>query len=482
MFDLRPVLFIDGILLLILALAMGVPVAVDLVDHASEWPAFLAALSFSAFIGLALVFGNLVRGWPVLTTRQAFFLTVSSWLLVALFASLPFHFSSVHLSITDGVFETISGITTTGATVLMGLDTAPHALLIWRAMLQWLGGAGIIVTALSLLPVLRIGGMQIFRLENSDKLNNTHQRLSKLVGRSLLIYGLFSLIIALALLWAGMTPLEAACHAMATLSTGGFSTSDQSLGHFGEAARWICVLGMLAGSLTFSGYSPSSRRGRWPVLADSQVRWFFWCVIGFSLLLTFWNWAAGDMDPDDAFRHSVFNVVSILTTTGFHSVDYDAWGGFAQITFFIISFIGGCTGSTAGSIKVFRYEVLFAVTGVHIRRLLQPHGVFPIHFNRLQVSDAVIRSVLGFVMLYFICLASLGLALTFCGLDAISSLSGAASALGNVGPGLGRVLGPSGSYQGVSDCAKWLLAAGMLLGRLELAPPLILFSRAFWRG
>lgn len=482
MLDFRPVLYIDGFLLLILALAMGLPMAVDLSSGEGEWPAFFVSFSFTAFIGLALIFGNRMQGWPVLRTRQAFLLTATSWLLVAVFAALPLHFCSLQMSITDGLFESVSGITTTGATVLSGLDRAPRAILIWRALLQWLGGAGIIVTALALLPVLRIGGMQLFRLENSDKLDSAQPRVSQLTGKILAIYGLLTLFIAAALILAGMTPLEAVCHAMSSLSTGGFSTSDQSLGHFGEAARWVCVLGMLMGSLTFSHYILPRRKGRWAIFDDSQIRWFLIFAVVFSLLVTFWNWAVGDMGAYEAFSHSTFNVVSILSTTGFHSTDYDAWGGFAQMTFFVLAFVGGCTGSAAGGIKVFRYEVLFAVTGVHIRRLLHPHGVFPIDFNRIQVTEPVLRSVLGFVMLYFICLATLGTLLTVCGFDAISGLSGAASALGNVGPGLGRIIGPAGNYHDISDAAKWLFAIGMMLGRLELAPLLILTSRLFWRG
>ena len=481
MLDFRPVLYIDGFLLLILAVAMGLPMAVDLASHQGEWPAFFFSSSFTAFFGLALIFGNRLAGWPVLTTRQAFLLTATSWLMVALFAAVPLHFCSLQLSITDGIFESVSGITTTGATVLTGLDHTPCAILLWRAILQWLGGAGIIVTALALLPVLRIGGMQLFRLENSDKLDSAQPRVSQLTWKLLGVYGLLTLILAVALGLAGMTPLEAVCHAMSAISTGGFSTSDQSLGHFGEAARWICVLGMILGSLTFGHYILLRRKGRWAMFQDSQIRWYLICAALFSLMVTFWNWAVGDMGVYEAFSHSTFNVVSILSTTGFHSTDYDAWGGFAQVTFFVLAFIGGCTGSAAGGVKVFRYEVLFAMTGVHIRRLLHPHGVFPIDFNRMQVTGPVLRSVLGFVMLYFICLATLGTLLTICGFDAISGLSGAASALGNVGPGLGRIIGPAGSYHDISDPAKWLIAAGMLLGRLELAPLLILSSRMFWR-
>jgi trk system potassium uptake protein TrkH len=479
--DIRPILFINGFLLLILAAAMAVPMAVDLSTDHTEWQAFGGSLMTTSIIGLAFIFANRTESAPDLRIREAFLLTVSSWLLVGVFAALPLYFGSLRLSLVDGLFETISGITTTGATVITGLDRVPRSILVWRALLQWLGGLGIIVTSLALLPLLHIGGMQMFRMESSDKTDKVKPRVSQMTSSILIIYVLFTVLLAIGLLAAGMSPLEAVCHAMTSLSTGGFSTSDQSLGHFGEGARWICTLGMVLGGATFSQYITPWKRGYWAIFKDSQIRWYLSSIAFFSLLVTFWNWAIRDMNAVEAFSQSTINVVSILTTSGFHTVDYDSWGGFAQVAFFIMTFVGGCTGSTAGGIKVFRYEVLFAVTGVQIRRLLHPHGMFVIDFNRLSVSEAVLRSVLGFMMLYFFCIAALALALTVLGLDAMSSLSAAAASLGNVGPGLGHVVGPGGSYANVAEEAKWLLAFGMLLGRLELATVLVLFAKAFWQ-
>jgi trk system potassium uptake protein len=478
--DIRPVLFVNGFLLLILAAAMGVPMLVDLATDHSEWLAFAFSAMLTGFIGLGLIFANLTQFRLHLSTRGAFLLTGSSWLFIALFGAIPFWLCSRHLSAVDGLFETISGITTTGATVITGLDRTPAALLLWRALLQWLGGAGVIVTGVTLLPFLRIGGMQVFRLESSDE-GRVAPRVSQVSWSVLVIYSLCTMVVAVALYFAGMTPLEAVCHAMSSLATGGFSTSDQSLGHFGEAARWVCVVGMLIGGATFAQYVNAVKHRRCSFLEDSQIRWYLAIIGVFCLLVTFWNWAVGDMGPYDAFSQSTFNVVSVLTTTGFHSADYSAWGGFAKTAFFMMAFIGGCTGSTAGGIKIFRYEVLFAVSGVQVRRLVHPHGVFPITFNQARISDTALRSVLGFLMVYFFCFMVLALALTVTGLDAVSGLSGAAAALANVGPGLGHVLGPSGSYEPLSAVAKSVLAIGMLVGRLELAPLLILFSRSFWQ-
>ncbi len=481
MLDIRPVLFINGFVLLILAAAMGAPLVVDLATDHSEWQAFAFSSMASGFFGLALISANRTVKDPELRIRQAFLVTTGSWLLAGLFGALPFYFGSLRLSPMDAVFETISGITTTGATVITGLDTVPRAILLWRALLQWLGGVGIIVTSVALLPVLRIGGMQLFRMESSDKTEKVKARISQVTSSILLVYALFTLLLSIALMLSDMSPLESVCHAMSALATGGFSTSDQSLEHFGDAAQWICVFGMLIGGVTFTQFVTPWKRGRWSILDDSQVRWYLIIIAGFSLLMTFWNWAMRDLDAYDALRQSVFNVVSIVTTTGFHIGDYDSWGGFAQVAFFTMTFIGGCTGSTAGGIKVFRYEVLFAVTGVHIRRLLHPHGIFVIDFNRIRLTDAVVRSVLGFMMLYFLCFVLLALALTAIGLDVTSALSGAASALANVGPGLGHLIGPGSSYADLPDEAKCLLAFGMLAGRLELATVLILFSKTFWQ-
>lgn len=481
MLDVRPVLFISGFVLLVLAAAMGVPVAVDVATSHSEWPSFLVSAMASAFFGLVLIAANRTAGATDLSIRQAFLLTAVGWGLASVFGALPFYFGTLRLSPVDALFETVSGITTTGSTILTGLDGLPRAILMWRALLQWLGGVGVIVTSVALLPILGIGGMQLFRMETSDKTDKVKSRLAVVAFSVLLVYGLFTLVLAVALSGVGMTPLEAVCHAMAAISTGGFSTSDQSLGHFGDGARWICVLGMLAGGASFTRYGAVWTRNRRALLDDSQIRWYLAVIVAFAVALTVWNWLGRDLEPYEAFRQSVFNVVSVITTTGFHTDNYGAWRGFGQVAFFFMMFIGGCTGSAAGGIKIFRYGVLFAVTRVQIRKLLHPHGVFVIDFNQIPLTDAVIRSVLGFMMFYFFCAVLLALGLTLFGLDVVSALSGAASALANVGPGLGSVIGPGGNFADLPDAAKCLLLFGMMVGRLELATLLILFSKLFWR-
>lgn len=482
MVDVRPVIFVNGILLLVLAAAMGVPALVDVVSDDRDWQVFVASGLVTGFIGLAMMLGARPDERKPLDTRQAFLLTTSVWLAMSAFAALPFAFSGLGMDYTDAVFEATSGITTTGATVMVGLDTAPKGILLWRAILNWLGGIGIIVMAVAILPILRIGGMQLFKMESSDKTDKVRPRTSQIAWSIATVYLFFTSISIVAMWLSGMSLFDAICNSFAALATGGYSTSDSSLGNWGPASQWVTIGAMILGGSTFTLFISPWKHNRWPFLHDSQMRWYLSVLAFFSFLLAMWQWAVNDMDAGEALRHATFNVVSIVTCTGFASTDYNAWGGFAQVTFFILLFIGGCTGSTAGAIKIFRWEVLFKMAGIHLKKLLHPHGVFIIDFNRQRISDSVVDSVLGFVVMYFLTFAVFALALTVTGMDFISSVSGSAQALANAGPGLGDIIGPAGNYKPLPDVAKWLLAFEMVLGRLELFTVIVLFSRSFWRG
>lgn len=482
MLDIRPVLYVNGLLLLVLAAAMQFPMAIELLAGRSDWSVFFASSLVTGFAGGGLAFGNQIRQRLALTTRQAFLLTTLAWILMAGFGALPFMFSQLSLSFSDGYFEAMSGLTTTGSTVIIGLDSAPRGILLWRALLHWLGGVGIIVVAVAILPVLRIGGMQLFRMGSSEKSDKVKPRISQIAIAICIVYMAMTALCTLALKIAGMSWFEAVCHAFATLSTGGFSTSDASVGHFQSAViDWILIVFMTLGGGTFVLYTTPWRADRWALLQDSQMRWYIAFLGFFSGLLGLWQWMVNGVNLHDAFRTATFSVVSIVTTTGFRTSDYSIWGGFPQVAFFFLTFIGGCTGSAAGAIKIFRWEVLFAMAGVHLKRLVMPHGVFVIDFNRQRISDAVVRSVLGFLVMYFLTFAVLSLALTAVGLDLVTSITGAATALGNVGPGLGHIIGPLGSFRPLPDAAKWLLSFGMLLGRLELFTVLVLFLPSFWK-
>lgn len=482
MIDIRPVVFINGILLIILAAAMGVPALVDAAYGDSDWQVFAAAGLVTGFIGAGMALGTQPDQRHPLTTRQAFLLTASTWMLLSGFAALPFAFSGLGLGVADAVFEAASGITTTGSTVIVGLDSAPRGILIWRALLNWLGGLGIIVMAVALMPILRIGGMQLFKMESSDKTDKVKPRIAQVSASIAAVYLVFTALATLALWASGMTVFEAICHAFAALGTGGFSTSDASLAHWSQTTQWVTIAAMLVGGSTFTLYISPFKHGLSRVWHDSQMRWYIGFLAFFSLILAFWQWAVNDMDGGDALTHATFNVVSIVTTTGFITTDYDAWGGFAQVSFFILLFIGGCTGSTSGGVKIFRWEVMFKLAGVHLKRLLHPHGVFVIDFNERRIPKPVVTSVLGFTIVYFLTFAIFALALTAVGMDLISAVTGSAQAISNVGPGLGPIIGPVGNYKTVPDLAKWIMSFEMILGRLELFSVLVLFSRAFWKG
>jgi trk system potassium uptake protein TrkH len=415
--------------------------------------------------------------------RQAFTLTTASWVALTAFAALPFAFSELDLSYTDAFFEAMSGVTTTGSTVITGLDRAPPGILLWRGILQWLGGIGTIVMAVAVMPVLRVGGMQLFRMESTDHSEKALPRAAQVATAIGGLYVVLSLIWAIAYWMAGMNGLEAVVHAMTTLSTGGFSTADASLAHFDSPAiDVIATVGMIAGAMPFIAYLRVARGDRGAVIQDSQVPLFLGTAACFTLIAAGWLWLDSGQPPLTALRLAAVNVVSMMTGTGYTSASFDSWGSFAMPLFLVLMMIGGCAGSTTGAIKIFRFQVLYAAARSQMHHLLQPHGVFIPYYNRRPITDEVILSVLGFFFLFGMSLALIALGLGMLGLDFVTALSGATAALTNVGPGLGPLIGPAGSYHALPDAAKWLLAAGMLLGRLELFTVLVMLTRGFWRG
>jgi trk/ktr system potassium uptake protein len=480
--DLRPVLFVLGILLATLAAAMLVPAAVDAGMGGEDWSIFILSSGLTLFIGVSLVLGNRSAGASVLSLRQAFLLTTLTWVVIGCFAALPFMLSTLHLNFADAFFETVSGITTTGSTVIADLDAASPGILLWRALLNWMGGIGIIAMAVAILPILQVGGMQIFRTESSDKSEKIKPRMQQIAGTILKVYLTLSLACVVVLVALGMPLFDAVCHAMAALATGGFSTEDASVGHFQNAGvEWALAVFMFLGGSTFVAMAQVAQGAPRAMIADSQFRWYCTYIAAVTVMLTVWQLVYRDTTLHDALRSSAFNVVSIATTTGFVSEDYQLWGPLPVAAFFLITFIGGCTGSTAGGLKVFRFCVLGSVAGKQLRQLVHPHAIALPSFNRRPISDDVVRSVLGFFCFYGMSFALLTLALAACGLDLVTSISSAAQALGNVGPGLGHIVGPAGTFAPLPIAAKWLLSAGMLLGRLELLTILVLFTPQFWR-
>lgn len=481
MFDFRPILLVLGVLLATLGCAMMVPAIVDLASNNDDWRVFAASSLLTMMVGTSLWVGS--RGGPAeLSLRQAFVMTVGAWVSLSAFGALPLMWSGIVPSYTDAFFEAMSGLTTTGATVISGLDSAPPGVLFWRAILQWLGGLGIIVMAISVLPMLRVGGMQLFKAEAFDTPEKILPRATQISGIMTLIFIALTAFCAVLYYLAGMALTDAIMHAMTTVATGGFSSKDASIGHFNSAAiDWIAIVFMCSGSLPFLLYIKTLQGEPTTLFRDAQVRAFFVLLACFIVIIWLYQHFAGVHDGLEGLRYAAFNVVSIMTGTGYANADYNAWGPFAAGLFFIVMFIGGCAGSTSCGIKVFRIQVMFANLAQHLNRIVYPNGVFVPRFNGRRLGDNVIAAVQSFVFLYIFSFAVLAIALNLTGLDDLTAISGAATAISNVGPGLGEIIGPAGNFQSLNDTAKWLLSFGMLLGRLELFTVLVLFIPQFWR-
>ena len=449
-------------------------------DHSEDLDAFLWSCLASSAVGLALI----APGRPAnaqLRPRDMYLLTTASWLVVCIFAALPMVLIQ-HISYTDAFFETMSGITTTGSTVLTGLDSVTPGLLIWRSMLQWLGGIGFIGMAVAILPLLRVGGMRLFQTESSDWGEKIMPRSHMVAQYILFIYLGFTLLGALGFWLAGMSAFDAINHSMVSISTGGFSTSDASLAHWSQpAVHWVAVLMMILGSLPFALYVTSLRGHRQALFKDQQVRGFIGFLLLTWLVFATWLWFNSEYPWLDALRIVAVNVTSVVTTTGFALGDYSQWGSFAVLLFFYLTFIGGCSGSTAGGLKIFRFQVAYVLLKASLQQLMHPRAVIKQQYNNHILDEEIVRSLTTFSFFFTITIGMIALGLALIGLDWVTALTAAATAVCNVGPGLGPVVGPAGNFSSLADSAKWLLTIGMLLGRLEILTVLVLTTRAFWR-
>ncbi|AIL12896.1 hypothetical protein IM40_04220 [Candidatus Paracaedimonas acanthamoebae] len=477
----QPIFFTSGLFLISLALGMVGPGLVDFFHHDINWQAFALASGVTLFIGLLLVLANRSQKIQNLTVRDTFLLTAINWLTTSIFAALPFIFTYSTPSLTDSFFEAISGLTTTGATAIVRLDYASHGIILWRSLLQWFGGIGIVLMALTILPLLRIGGMQLFRSEFSDRSEKILPKVSQIASAIFGTYIFLTFACTLALWWAGMTFFHAFCHALSTVSTGGFSTFEASIEYFNDPyIEIVLIIFMIMGAITLTLFVRCIQGEAKTLFKDNQVRTLFKILIIASLATTFWLWQDGH-ELMYALRHSIFNVTSILTTTGFNSQDYSLWGNFPIMIMLALSVIGGCTGSTSGGIKIFRFHVMYATVKTQILQLRRPHGVFIPMYNGKPIPEGIFLSVFTFFALFVACLGALALALSLFELDLLTCLFAALSVLNNMGTGFGDILGDTGTYAALPTGAKWLLMFGMLVGRLEYITILILFSPKFWR-
>lgn len=483
MLDLRPVFFVVGLMIAALGVAMFAPMVVDFMYNDRAWRAFGISGILTTLLGGALALATYTPK-PNLRARGAFLLTFLSWVALSLFASLPFLMDPLKLSVTDALFEATSGITTTGSTILTGLDDMPRGILLWRAILQWIGGVGIVVTAMAVLPMLKVGGMQLFRLESSDMGEKVLPKAASLAAGIGGIYVVLTLMCMFGYIATGMGGFDAICHAMTTLATGGYSTSDASMGGFmDDGADLVGIAFMMAGGIPFGVYLLMATRGDWKApFRDSQVRAFVAVMIALIAMVTLYLWLNSELTNSRALRLSAFNVVSIVTGTGYATADYNAWGPFAVSAFFAFMFIGGCAGSTACSLKIFRYQVAFEGLRAYLFKMPRQHAVSPLRYGGKALPESVLFSVMGYFFLFFMTFAVVAILLSIIGLDPITAWSGAGSAVANVGPGLGDIIGPSGTYQALPGEAKWVLMIAMIVGRLEIVTALVVLTPAFWRA
>jgi len=480
--NLYPVIFIVSVMFVLLSIFMTLPV---ILLAGSETPNAMAFAESAAIVwGLGILgMATTYRKPRDLKPRYMFVLTVSSWFIIALFSALPFYLSGLDISAADAFFEGTSGITTTGATVFSGLDSMDQDLLIWRSILQWIGGIGIIGMFVAVLPFLRVGGMRLFATESSEWTDKALPRMKTLSRGLLVVYLAFSVIAVMTYWLSGMTLFDAFNHGLTSIATGGFSTSDLSMGKFSDLILMEATFFMILGSLPFFLFVREMHGQHGVLFRDQQVRLFLMILFIIPLLLTLYRWMVSPVpfDPIHNYASTLFNVTSVVTTTGYASEDYSAWGPLTFVLFFFLMFVGGCSGSTAGGMKIFRFQLSLIILREQMMRLLHPRAVLTRNYNGRSVSDEIISSMIAYTFIFLLCLLLITIALAAMQLDFITSLSGALTALTNVGPGLGDIIGPAGNFGPLPDAAKWLLSVGMLMGRLEILSVVIVLSPAFWR-
>ena len=429
------------------------------------------------------ILSNLEKEYK-LNLKQTFLFSSLAWFMVALFGSLPFLLSPKEFSFSEAFFESMSGITTTGATIITDLDNSPKSILLWRAIMQWLGGIGIVVMAITILPLLKVGGMQLFKMEGPD---NTEKILPRTIEVAAIIISTYLILTFLCgfFYWIfGMSIFDSVAHAMTTIATGGFSTHNQSIGFFKSShIEIIASIFIVLGSIPFISYLKFANGNKMIFFKDVQIRGLIYLVL-VSVLIMFIYLFFIDYDKGifDKIRISSFNVISILSGTGYVTDDFGLWGKFSLIFFLFLMFIGGCAGSTACGIKIFRLQMLLIFLKNQVKKLIYPNSIIISKYNNQKISDNFINSVIVFIFSFLFIFLILSMLLSTSGLDFLTSISGAASAISNVGPGLGDMIGPNGNYKTIPDISKWILSFGMLLGRLELFAVLVLFFPSFWRN
>ena len=476
----KTVFFTLGVLQIILGISMIIPIVIQIIYGELD-SSFIGAGIITIIFGILFFLANLDHD-KKLNLQQAFLLTSLSWLSIAIFGSLPFFFSSLQLSITDSLFESMPGITTTGSTIIINLNDSPKGILLWRALLQWLGGIGIIVMAITLMPIMNVGGMQLFKISSNDASEKILPKSKEIALSLILIYSGLTFICSIFYKIFGMNYFDSITHAMTTIATGGFSNYNESIGYFNSATIEItAIIFIILGSIPFIAYIKFLNGNKRIFISDSQIRTFIKIIIVSIIILFFYLAFQNKNFSEINLRSISFNVVSILTGTGYVTQQFDNWGSFSLIFFLILMFIGGCAGSTACGIKIFRVQILYLFLVNQLKKIIYPRGIFFIKYDGNNVDDKFMSSIISFIYLYIIIFFFITALLSLSGLDFVTSISAAATSISNVGPGLGTIIGPNGNFSQLPDFSKWVLSFGMILGRLELFAILVLFLPSFWQ-
>ena len=475
----KTVFFTLGILQIILGASMFVPIIVQFIYSEID-SSFFGASIVTIVFGALFFLANIDHDRKV-NLQQAFLLTALSWLSVAVFGSLPFIFSSMEMSITDAFFESMSGITTTGSTIISNLENAPKGILLWRAILQWLGGIGIIVMAITLMPIMNVGGMQLFKISSNDSSEKILPKSKEIALRLIYIYSALTAVCAISYWIFGMGKFDSLTHSMTTIATGGFSNYNQSIGYFNSIYIEISsMIFIILGSIPFIAYIKFLNGNKKIFTNDTQIKSFLKIIILSVIILSFYLVLTNN--ENYSFRSIFFNTISILTGTGYVNAEFDSWGSFPITIFLTLMFIGGCAGSTTCGVKIFRIQILYLFILNQLKKIIYPKGVFLIKYDQNTVDEKFIASIISFIFFYFVIFFILAALLSLTGLDFITALSGAATSISNVGPGLGPIIGPNGDFSSLPDISKWVLSVGMILGRLELFAILVLFLPSFWKN
>ena len=475
----KTVFFTLGILQMILGVFMFIPIILQFVYSEID-SSFFGASIVTIIFGTLFFLSNLDHN-KQLTLQQAFLLTALSWLSIAIFGSLPFIFSDLNFSITNAFFESMSGITTTGSTIISNLNEMPKSILLWRAILQWLGGIGIIIMAITLMPIMNVGGMQLFKISNNDSSEKILPKSKEIALRLIYIYTALTLLCGLTYKIFGMSYFDSLTHSMTTIATGGFSNYNESIGFFNSVSIEIsAMIFIILGSLPFIAYIKFISGNKKILFDDAQIRSFFKIIIFSVVILTIYLAISNSAELN--LRSIFFNIISILTGTGYVNAEFDTWGSFTLILFLGLMFIGGCAGSTTCGVKIFRIQILYLFISNQLKKIIYPKGVFVLKYDQNPIDNKFISSVISFIYMYLVIFFVLTALLSLTGLDFVTSISGAATSISNVGPGLGSIIGPNGDFSSLPNISKWILTLGMILGRLELFAILVLFLPSFWRN